>query len=250
MRQGYGKRPRIGEVSLFEAVGGACVPIVPEELLGISVPVEVAERFGCGIENRGDVSPLARMLLGREAVKGWFYGEDNIISGLAIDTGGINPRAAAVVWTCKKGLVNDIKFYGGHGSFDINTGQRIPPYGLGRVGEPIPGRKWDSQYPSLMIKGGGGMFKNIWTASPYASAGLYIEDTKNEIEVYAISLEHHVRNELVMKNVENAKLYGVQFEEEKNEGEFVLPIRIIIVISTDRNIISSRTQFLSYCINF
>ena len=152
--------------------------------------------------------------------------EDNVISGLAIDAGGINPRICAVEWTCKKGLMSDIKFYGGHGAFDMETGKRIMPYGPGRVGEARPERKWDSQYPSLMIKGGGGVFKNIWTASPYASAGIYIEDTKNEIDMYAVSLEHHVRNELVMKNVENAKLYGMQFEEEKNEGEFVLPIEM------------------------
>ncbi len=152
--------------------------------------------------------------------------EDNVISGLAIDAGGINPRIAAVEWNSKKGLMNDIKFYGGHGAFDMETGKRVPPYGPGRVGEVNPERKWDSQYPSLMIRDGGGTFKNIWTASPYASAGIYIEDTKNEIDMYAISLEHHVRNELVMKNVENAKLYGMQFEEDKNEGEFVLPIEM------------------------
>lgn len=78
MRQGYGKRPRAGEVNLFKAVGGACVPLMPEELLEVSVPPEVAERFGCGVEKRGDMTPLARMLFWREIVKEWFYDEPGI----------------------------------------------------------------------------------------------------------------------------------------------------------------------------
>ena len=152
--------------------------------------------------------------------------EHNVISGLAIDAGGINPRICGVDWRCEEGLIHDVKFYGGHGSFDIKTGERIRPYMGDRAGDANPDRKWDSQYPSLMIRGGGGAFKNIWSASPYASAGIWIENTKKDIAMYAISLEHHVRNELVMRDVENAKIYGIQFEEEKSESEFVLPMEL------------------------
>ena len=42
--------------------------------------------------------------------------------------------------------------------------------------------------------GGGGVFKDIWTANTYASAGIYISDTKTPGRIYAMSVEHHVRN--------------------------------------------------------
>ena len=153
--------------------------------------------------------------------------DDNVITGVAIDAGARNPRAVALDWTARTGLVNDVKFYGGHGSVEPKTGAHVIPYSVGRMSDANPERTWDGQYPSLVIRdGGGGEFRNIWTASTYASAGIHIQNTNEELELYAISLEHHQRCELRMDNVDGAKLYGIQFEEEKAEGEFALPIEM------------------------
>jgi len=79
---------------------------------------------------------------------------------------------------------------------------------------------WDNQYWSLWItKNGGGTFKDIWTANTYATTGLYVSNTSTPSRVYAISLEHHVRNEARFENVSNWKLYAFQLEEESREGK-------------------------------
>lgn len=161
-------------------------------------------------------------------MKGFITAEgSNVITGIAIDAGARNPRACALDWVGTDGLVNDVKFYGGHGSVEPGTGAHVIPYSVGRMSDANPERTWDGQYPSLVIRnGGGGVFQNIWTASTYASAGIYIKDTSTPITMYAISLEHHQRCEMKLDNVENASLYGIQFEEEKAEGEFALPIEM------------------------
>src|SRR6185437_14001617 len=44
-------------------------------------------------------------------------GGSNIISGFGVFTGGINPRAVAVLWCAgERSLVDDVRFLGGHGS--------------------------------------------------------------------------------------------------------------------------------------
>lgn len=78
---------------------------------------------------------------------------------------------------------------------------------------------WDNQYWSLWITdGGGGTIKDIWTANSYASCGLYVSNTRTPTRMYAISLEHHVRFESRWRNVENFKVYAMQYEEESREG--------------------------------
>jgi len=79
---------------------------------------------------------------------------------------------------------------------------------------------WDNQYWSLWItKNGGGTIKDIWTANTYATNGLYVSNTSTPCRIYAISLEHHVRNEARFENVSNFKLYAFQLEEESREGK-------------------------------
>ena len=41
-----------------------------------------------------------------------------------------------------------------------------------------------------------------------------------------MSLEHHVRNEMQLRNVANWRFYAVQTEEEREEGGFALPLEI------------------------
>ena len=151
----------------------------------------------------------------------------NIVSGISLDTAGSNPRATGCIWMAgSSSYMNDVKFIGGHGSMDAKS-NFIPPYNETRTADANPTRRWDSQYWSLWVTdGGGGVFKDIWTASPYASAGLYVSDTSTEGRIYAVSVEHHVRNEVKFKNVSNWKVYALQLEEEVAESQHCQPLEI------------------------
>lgn len=156
-------------------------------------------------------------------------GGTNIIYGIGIDAGGRNPRAVGCKWMSGEvSYMNDVKFMGGHGIMEWGNGGFINPYNSNRSGDLYPERKWDSQYWSLWItNGGGGVFKDLWSASPYASAGLYVSDTSSRGYIYAISLEHHVRAEARFKNVSNWKIFGLQTEEEVAEGPNAQPVELI-----------------------
>jgi polygalacturonase len=156
-------------------------------------------------------------------------GGTNIVYGIAIDTGGRNARAVGCKWMSgETSYMNDVKFMGGHGIMEWGNGGFINPYNFNRTGDLYPERKWDSQYWSLWItNGGGGIFKDIWSASPYVSAGLYISDTSTKGCIYAMSLEHHVRAEAKFKNVSNWKIFGLQTEEEVAEGPKAQPVELI-----------------------
>jgi sugar lactone lactonase YvrE len=154
-------------------------------------------------------------------------GGGNIISGIGIDAGGINSRAVGIKWMAgENSMINDVKFMGGHGTYD-SLGTYLNIYNNNRTADSDNNREWDSQYWSLWVtNGGGGTFKNIWTASPFAQAGFYVSNTTTPGRVYGMSLEHHVRNEAQFKNVSNWKLYAFQFEEEPGEGWNALPVDI------------------------
>lgn len=154
-------------------------------------------------------------------------GGTNIVIGIGLDAGGANPRAVACKWMAgARSYMNDVKFIGGHGSMN-RDGSRPPTYNANRTGDGNPNRKWDSQYWSLWITdGGGGIFKDVWSASPYAAAGLYISNTTTPGRIYAMSVEHHVRNEVKLKNIANWRFYALQLEEEVAEGPYALPVEI------------------------
>ena len=150
-------------------------------------------------------------------------GGDNIITGIGLDAGRRNTRAVALQWEAgAHSLVNDIKFIGGHGSL------RSPMYpeerGVYNRGEES---LWDRQYWSLWVtNNGGGVFKNIWSASTYAAAGVYIAQTKTPGKIYAMSIEHHVRNEIRFNKVQNWSVYALQTEEESRESTECQPVII------------------------
>jgi sugar lactone lactonase YvrE len=147
-------------------------------------------------------------------------GGTNIITGIGVYTGAINPRAVGVKWMAgANSLMNDVRLLGGHGT-------RVPGErgGFGRLGNRDA---WNTQYASLWVaNGGGGTFKDIWTPSPYAQAGMLISDTSTSGRVYAMSLEHHVRNEMIVRNASHWRFHAVQFEEEREEGPKALPLEI------------------------
>lgn len=146
----------------------------------------------------------------------------NILTGIGLNTGGFNNRAVACKWMSGIGsYMNDVKFIGGHGGMNNKAGG----YASNRGGQG--NNAWDTQYWSLWItNGGGGVFKNIWTASTYATSGVYVSDTSTPSSVYAMSVEHHVRNEVRFKNVANWKVYAMQLEEESKESSDAIPLEL------------------------
>jgi sugar lactone lactonase YvrE len=146
-------------------------------------------------------------------------GGDAIVSGVGLFTGGINRRATALLWSAgENSLVDDVKFEGGHGTALAN-GTPFNPYNFNHSSDSDYARRWDGQYPSLWVThGGGGTFNGIWSPNTYASAGLYVSDTDTPGHVYEISVEHHVRNEIVLNRVSHWELLAPQTEEEYGES--------------------------------
>ncbi len=163
-------------------------------------------------------------------------GGNDVFTGIGINTGGYNYRAVGMKWMAGAGsLLNDVKFVGGHGTLRKGPYQ---PFRWSRnreissPGNPInaPGKDlaWDNQYWSLWVtNNGGGTIKDIWSANTYATNGLFVTNTSTPGRIYAISLEHHVRNEATFKNVSNWKVYAFQLEEESREGADCEPVDMI-----------------------
>jgi hypothetical protein len=148
-------------------------------------------------------------------------GGNNIISGIGVFAGGINPRAVAVLWKAgRQSLIDDVRFLGGHGSGGN-------PYNNNHTADPDLPKRWDGQYPSLWVAdGGGGTFADIWTPNTFAQAGLLVSNTNTPGHVYELSNEHHVRNEIKFDHVENWDINAPQTEEEAGESPESLSLEI------------------------
>src|SRR5271163_2626539 len=161
-------------------------------------------------------------------------GGSNIVTGIGLYTNGINPRAVAAKWMAgTDSMMNDVRFLGGHGTIEpgatVEEAEKIwhQIYNNTHTADSNINRRWDAQYPSLWITdGGGGTFVDLWTPSTFAQAGLYISDTSTEGRIYQLSSEHHVRNEVMLRNASNWQIYALQTEEERGEGPFALPLSI------------------------
>jgi len=156
----------------------------------------------------------------------------NIVTGIGLYTNGINPRAVAAKWMAgSDSMMNDVRFLGGHGTIDPNATAAESSkawreiYNNTHTADSDLNRRWDGQYPSLWITGGG-TFVDIWTPSTFAQAGLYISNTSSAGRIYELSSEHHVRNEVVLDHASNWQIYALQTEEERGEGGFALPLDI------------------------
>jgi sugar lactone lactonase YvrE len=149
------------------------------------------------------------------------HGGANILSGIGVFTGGINPRAVAVLWKAgEQSLIDDVRFLGGHGS-------GFSPSNNNRTADADLRRRWDGQYPSLWIAdGGGGAFADIWTPNTYAQAGFVVSNTQTPGHVYELSNEHHVHNEIKFDHVENWDINAPQTEEEAGESPESLSLEI------------------------
>ncbi len=159
-------------------------------------------------------------------------GGTNIVTGIGLYTNGINPRAVAAKWMAgTDSMMNDVRFLGGHGTVDPNAPAAESSkawteiYNNTHTADSNLDRRWDGQYPSLWITGGG-TFVDIWTPSTFAQAGLYISNTSVGGRIYELSSEHHVRNEVMLNNASNWQIYALQTEEERGESGFALPLEI------------------------
>jgi hypothetical protein len=156
-------------------------------------------------------------------------GGNNILSGIGLCTSADNPRAVACKWMAgADSYMNDVKFVGGHGGMQ-RVGAPKSSAGSGAYNRAQNGMdaSWDTQYWSLWVTdGGGGTFKDIWSANTYAAAGTYISNTQTAGRIYAMSIEHHVRNEVRFNNVANWKVYAMQLEEESRESTECQPMEL------------------------
>ena len=166
-------------------------------------------------------------------------GGDNVLTGIGINTGGINYRAVGVKWMAgATSYLNDVKFVGGHGSMrkpvpgaHQQGGYRPRGQQVSTPDNPVYDQgndlAWDNQHWSLWVtNNGGGTFKDIWTASTYAANGFYAEGTSTPSRIYAMSIEHHVRNEVHFSKVQHWKVYCMQTEEESRESITCQPIEM------------------------
>ena len=148
-------------------------------------------------------------------------GGENIVSGIGVFAGGINPRAVAVLWKAgEQSLMDDVRFLGGHGSGGN-------PYNNNHTADSDLQKRWDGQYPSLWVAdGGGGTFADIWTPNTFAQSGFLVSNTKTPGHVYELSNEHHVRNEIKFDHLENWDINAPQTEEEAGESPESLSFEI------------------------
>ena len=148
-------------------------------------------------------------------------GGNNIVSGIGVFAGGINPRAVAVLWKAgEQSLIDDVRFLGGHGSGSN-------PYNNNHTADSDLHKRWDGQYPSLWVAdGGGGTFADIWTPNTFAQSGFLVSNTKTPGHVYELSNEHHLRSEIKFDHVENWDINAPQTEEEAGESPEALSLEI------------------------
>ena len=154
-------------------------------------------------------------------------GGTNIVSGMGIFTGAINPRAVGVLWTAgARSLLDDIQMHGFAGTF-------FPPavsatlFGAEKPGPGGERGRWGAQHPSIWVtRGGGGTFHNIWTPNTYAQSGFYVSDTKTPGYVYELSAEHHMFGEIKLDRVENWVFYGPQTEEEASTSAEAVALEV------------------------
>ena len=138
-------------------------------------------------------------------------GGNAIITGIGLFTGGVNPRATALLWKAGEGsLVEDVRIHGGHGT--------LLPDGK-RVDFSDPKFRMDGQHPGIWVTdGGGGTFVANWTPNTMSDSGFYVSNTKTPGHVYELSAEHHNRHEIVLDGVENWEFLAPQTEQEVIDG--------------------------------
>ncbi len=151
-------------------------------------------------------------------------GGENVLSGIGINAGDVAPRAAGVLWQSgPQSFIDDVNFPRGRG--------RLSPV-LAPEMQATPASMHNpenrsTQYPSLWVRdGGGGIFRDVWTADTIAKAGLRVENTDTPAVVYQLSCEHHLHNEVQFHNASHWRVYALQTEEEKPDGADAIAVEL------------------------
>jgi hypothetical protein len=118
-------------------------------------------------------------------------GSSPTVSGIGVLLENSNQGAVGVKWMAGSGSYMD--------DVTINTSRT-------RTGA-------EQLYGLWITEGGGGTFKGIWTPSESATAGLVVTDTSTAGVMYQMSVEHHRKVEIVLRNATNWTFYTIQTEE-------------------------------------
>ncbi|HEY1808307.1 MAG TPA: glycosyl hydrolase family 28-related protein, partial [Acidobacteriaceae bacterium] len=149
-------------------------------------------------------------------------GGGNIVTGIGVATGDGNPRAMGVEWQAgEHSLLEDVDFWDGRSEYV----QALEPAAARPSMKRMP-MEANAQYPSLWVKGGGGVRRGIWSHATTAKAGLVIEDTKTPGAIYQFSSEHHMENEVRLESVRNWRIYDLQTEEENPAGQDAVAVEL------------------------
>lgn len=203
-------------------------PLILKEntnLIGLHPGTTVFLAFGGNPAFSGFGSPQAQITAPQNGT--------NIVCGIFLNADAYNYRAVNCKWMAgENSYMFDVKFSGHDKARFRFNGQSAAnplekPIPVGPETNELMKRAWDNQHWSLWITdGGGGTFRDIWTANEYSSAGLYVSHTDTPGRIYGMSLEHHLRNEAIFRNVRNWKIYDFQFEEEA-EGTDTQPLELV-----------------------
>lgn len=146
---------------------------------------------------------------------------NNIVCGLYLNADAYNYRAVNCKWMgSAKSYMFDVKF-SGHDKHKFRFNGQIAsnplsePYIFDLDSSSLIKSAWDNQHWSLWINGGGN-FRDIWSANEYSSCGIYVSNTDVEGHFYGVSVEHHLRNEVIFRNVSNWNIYALQIEVEED----------------------------------
>ncbi len=151
-------------------------------------------------------------------------GGTNMIVGVGMNAGDIAPRAAGIVWQSDAtSFMDDVNFPRGRGRVSQTLAPEMQP-------TPPAVHSADhrsTQYPSLWVRnGGGGIFRDVWTADTIAKAGLRVENTTTPGVVYQLSCEHHLHNEVQFQNASHWRVLALQTEEEKPDGAEAIAVEL------------------------
>ena len=107
-------------------------------------------------------------------------GGKNIVCGIFLNADAYNYRAVNCKWMAgEDSYMYDVKFSGHDKARFFHNGQSAAnplekPMSITPETHDLITRAWDNQHWSLWItNGGGGSFRDIWTANEYSSAGLH-----------------------------------------------------------------------------
>jgi len=149
------------------------------------------------------------------------HGGTEIVTGIAVATGDIAPRAAGILWRGgPRSLIDDVNFPRGRGRIGGASSPPLPnsPTAFAEAAKAVAPFR-GTQFPSLWIRdGGGGLIRDVWTANTMARAGWRVEASETGGIAYQVSCEHHPKNEVQFVDAAHWTVYALQTEEESPDG--------------------------------